>query len=71
MIESSEGMIGEQNNNLIVNEHLKSQIKTLQNAPRRYADNKSESLLKAKEEREKNPQQVIRTEDTPTLHFYL
>jgi hypothetical protein len=34
MIESSERMIEEQNNNPAVNKHFELQIKTLQNAPR-------------------------------------
>jgi hypothetical protein len=43
MIESSQRMIWEQNNNPAVNKHFELQIKTLQNAPR-DAD-KLEALL--------------------------
>jgi hypothetical protein len=43
IIESSQRMIGEQNNNPAVNKHFELQIKTLQNAPR-DAD-KLEALL--------------------------
>ena len=43
MIESSERMIGEQNNNPAINKHFELRIKTLQNAPR-DAD-KLEALL--------------------------
>jgi hypothetical protein len=46
MIKSNERMFGEQNNP-IVNRHLKLEIKTLQNAPRGDAD-KLEWLLKVK-----------------------
>jgi hypothetical protein len=43
IIEASQRMIGEQNNNPAVNKHFELQIKTLQNAPR-DAD-KLEALL--------------------------
>jgi hypothetical protein len=46
MIEASQRMINEQNNSPPVNEHFKLHIKTLQNAPRRDADDKLERLLK-------------------------
>jgi hypothetical protein len=46
MIEASQKMINEQNNP-IVNEHFKLEIKTLQNAPR--DPEKLEQLLKVKE----------------------
>jgi hypothetical protein len=45
MIESSERIVGEQNNTAL-NGHLKLEIKTLQNAPRDA--NKLERLFKAK-----------------------
>jgi hypothetical protein len=48
MIEASQKMINEQNNNRPVNEHFKLQINTLQNAPRRDAD-KLERPLRLKE----------------------
>jgi hypothetical protein len=51
MIEASERMIGEQNNNPAVNRLFKLQIKTLlQNAPRDVG--KLQALLKAKERKE-------------------
>lgn len=56
-------MFGEQNNP-IVNRHLKLEIKTLQNAPRGDADNKLERLLKAKEERKKQVAAAMHIEDT-------
>jgi hypothetical protein len=58
MIESSQRMMGEQNNP-IVNKHFKLQIKTLQNAPR-DAD-KLERLLKAKE---RQKEKTMHIEDT-------
>jgi len=48
MIEASERMTGQQNNNPAVNKHFQLEIKTLQTAPRRDAD-KLERLLKVKE----------------------
>jgi hypothetical protein len=51
MIESSERMMGEQNNPA-TNKELELEIKTLQNAPIRHAD-RLEGLLKSKQEREK------------------
>jgi hypothetical protein len=59
MIEASQRMISEQNNP-IMNEHFKLQIKTLQNAPRDKA--KLERLLKVKEERQK--EEAMHMEDT-------
>jgi hypothetical protein len=59
MIEASHRMISEQNNP-IMNEHFKLQIKTLQNAPRDKA--KLERLLKVKEERQK--EEAMHMEDT-------
>jgi hypothetical protein len=47
MIEASERMTGQQNNNPAVNKHFQLEIKTLQTAPR-DAD-KLERLLKVKE----------------------
>jgi hypothetical protein len=47
MIEASERMIGEQNNNPGVNNHFKLQMKTLQNAPRDV--DKLQALLETKE----------------------
>jgi hypothetical protein len=58
MIESSQRMMGEQNNP-IVNKHFKLQIKTLQNAPK-DAD-KLERLLKAKE---RQKEKTMHIEDT-------
>jgi hypothetical protein len=63
MIEASERMINEQQNNSPhVNEHFKLQIKTLQNTLQDV--DKLEALLKVKE-REK--QQAIHIEDTQRL----
>jgi hypothetical protein len=47
MIEASQKMISEQNNNPIVNIHLKLEIKTLQDAPR--DPDRLEQLLQSKE----------------------
>jgi hypothetical protein len=47
MIEASERMIGEQNNNPVINKHFELQIKTPQNVPRDV--HKLERLLKIKE----------------------
>jgi hypothetical protein len=47
MIEASQRMIGEQNNNPAINKHFELQIKTLQNAPR--DPDKLERLLRLKE----------------------
>jgi hypothetical protein len=46
MIEASQRMIGEQNNNPVVNKHFELEIKTLQNAPRDV--DRLQALLKAK-----------------------
>ena len=57
MIEASQRMINEQNNNNNppVNEHFILQIKTLlQNAPRRDADDKLERLLQPKQTKERS-----------------
>jgi hypothetical protein len=62
MIKSNERMFGEQNNP-IVNRHLKLEIKTLQNAPRGDAD-KLEWLLKSKER--KKHQEAMHIEETHT-----
>jgi hypothetical protein len=51
MIGATERMIGEQNNNLIVNKHFELQFKTLQIVPRNV--DALERLLKIKERREK------------------
>ena len=58
MIEASQRMIGEQNDNPGVNNHFKLQMKTLQNAPR-DVNNKLQALLETKE-REKH-QEAIHT----------
>jgi hypothetical protein len=62
MIESSQKMVGQQNNPAI-NRHLELEMKTLQNAPRRDAD-KLERLLRLKE-RQKD--EAMRIEDTQRL----
>jgi hypothetical protein len=49
MIEATERMIGEQNNNLIVNKHFELQFKTLQIVPRNV--DVLERLFKIKERR--------------------
>ena len=61
MIEASQRMIGEQNNP-IINEHFKLQIKTLRNAPR--GPDKLQRLLRLKE-REKD--EAMHIEDTQRL----
>jgi hypothetical protein len=60
MIEASQRMIGEQNNNSAVNRHLELEIKTLQNAPR--DPDKLERLLKIKERQKE--EEAMYMEDT-------
>jgi hypothetical protein len=58
MIEASERMIGEQNNNPIVNIHLKLEIKTLQNAP---SDPDGLERLSQVKERQKEEECTLKT----------
>jgi hypothetical protein len=60
LIESSERMIREQNNNPAISKHFELEIKTLQNTPR--DPDKLEQLLQVKER--KKEQQAIHIEDT-------
>jgi hypothetical protein len=59
MIEASQRMINEQNNNPIVNIHLKLEIKTLQNAAR--DPDRLEQLLQVKE-RQKEEECTLKTQ---------
>jgi hypothetical protein len=59
IIEASQRMINEQNN-LIINEHFKFQIKTLENAPR--DPDKLEQLLKIKERQNEEARHIEETQ---------
>ena len=61
MIESSERIVGEQNNTAL-NGHLKLEIKTLQNAPR-----DADKLRKLLELKQRQKEEAMHIEDTQRL----
>jgi hypothetical protein len=64
MIEATQNMIGEQNNNSDVHKHFGLQIRTLQNAPRTVLNNRLQALLRL---REREKEGTADMEDTQRL----